>query len=148
VAFHFALEAVLRLRRSQERVERLKLEAIVSEQEQARARLRELADRSLELHRQFQTRLGDGVAGSEVQFENERETNANSVLNGLRTRLAQLDLRRVAQVQVFCEVRRNRELIESLRLAQLNAYRMEQGRREQQELDDLFLMRQAHKNEE
>ena len=31
MAFHFSLEAVLRVRRGQERVERLKLEAILSE---------------------------------------------------------------------------------------------------------------------
>jgi flagellar biosynthesis chaperone FliJ len=148
MAFYFALEAVLRVRRSQERVERLKLEAIVSEQDQVRARLHELTARSLELHRQFQARLTDATAGSEVQFENERETNTNLFLGGLRKRLVELDQRRLAQVQIFREVRRNRELIENLRVGQFNAYRMEQGRRSQQELDDLFLMRQAHKSEE
>jgi flagellar biosynthesis chaperone FliJ len=147
MAFHFTLEVVLRLRRSQERAERLKLEAIISEKEQARARLREVMEGSFELHRQFQQRLSRGMAGSEVQMETERETNVNSVCNVLRTRILEIEQRRVAQVQVFFRVRQSRELLENLRRDKWNDFRMEQGRREQQELNDLFLMRQGGKSE-
>ena len=44
MAFHFSLDAALRVRRGQERVERLKLEAIISEQAQTRATLQEVTE--------------------------------------------------------------------------------------------------------
>jgi flagellar export protein FliJ len=145
MAFHFSLDAVLRMRRGQERAERLKLEAILSAQAQAQARLQEVTESSFELHRQFQQRLGGGMAGSELQFEAAREANATSVCSDLRTRLQELEQRRMAQVQIFYKVRQNREVLENLRLRKLNLYLIEQGRREQQELDDLFLMRRANR---
>jgi flagellar export protein FliJ len=148
MAFHFSLDPVLRLRHGQERAERLKLEAIISEQAQARERLREVTENSLELHRQFQQRLIGGMAGSELQLETVRETSVNSVCSGLLTRLLELEQRRVAQAHIFYKVRQSREVLDNLRLRKLNLYRIEQGRREQQELDDLFLMRQANRNEE
>lgn len=148
MAFHFSLEAVLRLRHSQERAERLKLEAIISEQAQAQSRLQEVMKKSFQIHRQFQERLGGGMAGSELQLEALREANVNLVCKRLRTLLLELDLQRVKQIQIFFRVRRSREVLESLRLRKLDLYRIEQGRREQQELDNIFLMRQGNQDEE
>jgi flagellar export protein FliJ len=148
MAFHFSLEAVLRLRHSQERAERLKLEAIISEQAQARERLQELMENSFGLHRQFQQRLSSGTAGSELQFEAVREASVNSVCTRLRARLLELEQQRVKQIQVFFKIRRNREVLENLRLRKLDLYRIEEGRREQQELDDIFLMQHSKQDED
>ena len=148
MAFRFSLEAVLRLRQGQERSERLKLEAIVSEQAQARANMEEITDRSCELHRQFLQQMRNGMVGSELQIEAERGTNVNLVCKSLSTRLLDLEQQRIKQLQIFLKVRQSREVLENLRLRKLKLYRIEQSRREQQELDDLFLMRQAKTNEE
>jgi flagellar export protein FliJ len=139
MAFQFSLEAVLHLRRGQERVERLKLEAILSEQAKTRASLAELIQSHFELRRHFQQDLGIGLVGSELQHEALREANVTSLRTSLRARLAELDQQRWAQARIFSKARQNREVLENLRLRKLNLYRIEQGRREQRELDDLFL---------
>jgi flagellar export protein FliJ len=148
MAFHFSLEAVLRVRRGQERVERQKLEAILSEEARTWARLEEVGHRQLELRRQFQHELGSGLAGSEVQYEALREASVASLIAALRTRLAELDQQHHAQAQIFIKARQRREVLENLRLRKLDLYRIDQARREQQELDDLFLMRQGTKSDE
>lgn len=148
MAFHFSLEAVLRVRRTQERAERLKLESIVFEQQRARAKLQELLERSFENRRQFQVRLEGGLPAAEIQFEMEREAAANVACGNLRRAIAELEKRRIAQVQVFYAARRNLELVDNLRVRKLNAYLAEQARREQQELDALFLVRQRKRNDE
>jgi flagellar export protein FliJ len=146
--FHFSLDAVLRLRRSQERLERLKLEAIASQHAQARARLGEITQASFELRRKFQQRLASYALGSELQLEMEREAAVNVLRAALRAHIDELEQRRDAQVQVFHNAQRSREVLDDLRLRKLNLYLMERGRREQQELDDQFLMRHASKNPE
>lgn len=142
MAFHFALEAVLRVRRSQERVERLKLESIIAEQQRAQVRLSDTILRSFEAHREFQQRLTGGVAGTEIQFEMEREARVDAVCRELRNEIAELDKKRIAQVQIYYTTRRNLEVVENLRQRKLEDYRAEQSRREQQELDAQFLLRQ------
>ena len=148
MAFHFSLEAVLRLRRGQERLERLKLEAILSEQAKTRARLAELTQSHFELRRHFQQELGSGLVGSELQHEAMRGAKVASLRVALRKLLAELDQQRWAQAQIFAKARQNREVLENLRLRKLNLYRIEQRRHEQQELDDLFLMRQGIRSDE
>jgi flagellar export protein FliJ len=142
MAFQFSLEAVLHLRQGQEHVERLKLDAILSEQAKTRASLEELIQSHFELRRHFQQDLAHGLVGSELQHEALREANVTSLRTSLRTRLMELDQQRWAQTRIFSKARQNREVLENLRLRKFNLYRIEQGRREQQELDDLFLMQQ------
>lgn len=141
MAFQFALEAVLRVRRTQERAERLKLESIIAEEQRAQARLRETIERSFEQHRQFQRRLTGGMAGTELQFEMEREARVKAACHELRNQIVELEKRRIAQVQIYYPARRNLELVENLRQRKLEDYRTEQARREQQDLDALFLLR-------
>ena len=148
MAFHFSLEAVLRVRRGQERVERLKLEAILSEEARTWARLEDVGRSQLELRRHFQQELGRGLVGSELQYEAMREANVASLLAALRTRLAELGQQHWAQAQIFIKARQRREVLEHLRLRKLDLYRIDQARREQQELDDLFLMRQGTNSDE
>jgi flagellar export protein FliJ len=147
MAFHFSLEAVLRLRRGLERAERLKLEAIVFEQAKMRARLEKVTQSHFELRRQFQRNLGNGLIGSELQFEATREASATAFRASLSARLKELDQQRWAQAQIFKKARQHREVLEDLRLRKLDLYRIEQGRREQKELDDLFLMRQGMRDD-
>jgi len=146
--FHFSLEAVLRARRGQERAERLKLEAILSEEKRTWARLEDVGRSQLELRRHFQQELGRGLVGSELQYEAMREANVASLLAALRTRLAELGQQHWAQAQIFIKARQRREVLEHLRLRKLDLYRIDQARREQQELDDLFLMRQGTNSDE
>lgn len=142
MAFQFPLEAILRLRRGQERMERLKLEAIVSEQAQARRRLAIMTDQFFESRRRFQQRMGQETSGSELQFEYQRSGRVAAARRGLELRIAELEQARLKQLLAYSKARQNREMLESLRDRKFEIYRQLLSRREQQSLDDLFLMRQ------
>jgi flagellar export protein FliJ len=142
MAFRFSLQSILQLRRSQEQLERLKLEAIIWEQRQMRARLEGVIERSVESRRRFQQELAGGLTGSELQFQAMRQENTASVRTSLEDHLVELERSRQAQILVFHKFRQRREILENLRVRKLEVYAREQSRREQQELDDLFLMRQ------
>jgi flagellar export protein FliJ len=141
MAFHFSLETVLRVRRGQERSARLKLEAIVSEQTATRAKLEQITETGIVLKRRFQVELKNILKGSELQFEATRESNLLLSRTRIRSRVSELEQQRLAQLRIFVDARRNREVLESVRLQKFDLYRVESLRREQQELDDLFLMR-------
>jgi flagellar biosynthesis chaperone FliJ len=100
------------------------------------------------LRRHFQQELGRGLVGSELQYEAMREANVASLLAALRTRLAELGQQHWTQAQIFIMARQRREVLEHLRLRKLDLYRIDHARREQQELDDLFLMRQGTNSDE
>jgi flagellar FliJ protein len=141
MAFHFSLETVLRVRRGLERSARLKLEAIVSEQSAARAKMEQITETGIVLKRQFQDELKNVLKGSELQFEAMRESNLALSRTRIRSRVSELEQQRMAQLRIFLDARRNREVLESVRLQKFDLYQIESLRREQQELDDLFLMR-------
>jgi flagellar export protein FliJ len=142
MAFHFSLEAILRLRRGQERMERLKLEAIASEQAQAKRQLEIMTEQFLASRRRFQEQIGQETSGSELQFEDARSDRVEAAQRALKMRISELEQRRLKQVQAYLKARQGREILENLRARKFELYRQMLSRREQQELDDLFLMRQ------
>jgi len=141
MAFHFTLEAVFRLRHGQERMERLRLDAILSELAQARARLQQMSGQFLESRRRFQKELGETLAGSALQFESLRVAGVAAARLSLQGQIGEMEQRRSLQMQKYLQARQRREILENLRQRKLDQYRIEQSRREQRELDDLFLMR-------
>jgi len=141
MAFHFPLEGVLRLRRGQERMERLKLEAIASEQAKARRHLEIMTQQSLESRRSFQERMARETTGSEMQFEDLRVERVAFAKRALETRIVELEKMRLKQVEAYTKARQGREILENLRDKQFEVHRQLLSRREQQQLDDLFLMR-------
>jgi flagellar export protein FliJ len=141
MAFRFPLEAILRLRRGQERMERLKLEAIASELAGARRQLEIMTDQFFESRRRFQQQMGQGTSGSELQFENARSESVTAARRALKAHILELEQQRLKQVEAFMKARQGREILENLRSRKFEIYRQTLSRHEQQELDDLFLMR-------
>lgn len=127
---------------------RLRLEAILSELARTRAMFDQVNRNFLESRRRFQQDLGETLSGSELQFEALRGTGVESTRLSLRTRLEELNRHRAAQMQQFLSARQRREILENLRHRKLDLYRLEQSRRDQQELDDLFLMRSGIPSDE
>lgn len=142
MAFHFSLETILRLRRGQERAERLKLEAIASEQARAVSQLEIMTERFFESRRRFQQLMVQGTSGSELQFENARSEGVAAARRALKARISELEQQRLKQVEAYTKARQRREILENLRNTKFEVYRQMLSRREQQELDALFLMRQ------
>jgi flagellar export protein FliJ len=148
MAFHFQLDVILRLRRGQERVERLKLESIASEQAHAKRQLEIMTEQFLESRRRFQEQMGVEKFGSELQFEDARSGRITTELRTLKMRIAELEQERLQQVEVYTKARQSREILENLRSRKFAVYSQIVSRREQQELDDLFLMRQDFRSDE
>jgi flagellar export protein FliJ len=142
MAFHFSLETILRLRRGQERAERLKLEAIASERARARRQLEIMTEQFFESRRRFQQLMAQGTSGSELQFESARSESVAAARRTLKARISELEQQRLMQVEVYMKARQSREILENLRDTKFEVYRQMLSRREQQELDALFLMRQ------
>ena len=141
MSFNFPLEAILRLKRGQERVERTKLEALSSVLAQAKSRL-DFIDRDfLETRRNFRQRMSEETYGSELQFEELKSGHVEANRRALESRISELEQARLKQVDAFAKSRRSRETIENLRDEEFHTYRQMMSRREQQQLDDLFLMR-------
>jgi flagellar biosynthesis chaperone FliJ len=148
MAFEFPLEAILRLRRGMERMERLKLEAIASELARAKTELETITRQFFESRRRFQERIIQETYSSELQFEDLRAERILATQRRLKARMAELEQLRLLQVVVFTKARQSREVLENLRDRKLAIYKQGLLRREQQGLDGLFLMRQNLLREE
>jgi flagellar export protein FliJ len=146
--FQFPLDSVLRLRLGQERMERLKLEAIASELAQEERQLEFITDRRLDIRRHFREQMSRETYGSELHFEETAEERMEAVRRAMEIRVAQLEQERLKQVEAYKKSRRRRETLENLREQKLSAYIQTRARREQQGLDDLFLMRQGLQRDE
>jgi len=143
MAFHFPLQAILRLRRGLERMERLKLEAIASELARAKRELEIMTEQFIDSRRKFQKRLVQETYASELIFEVARADRVAAAQRGLKIRIAELEQMRLKQVQIYMKAQQSREVLESLHDKKFEIYRKEMIRLEQQGLDDLFVMRKS-----
>lgn len=143
MAFHFPLQAILRLRRGLERMERLKLEAIASELARAKRELEIMTEQFIDSRRKFQKRLVQVTYASELIFEDARADRVAAAQRGLKIRIAELEQMRLKQVQIYMKAQQSREVLESLHDKKFEIYRKEMIRLEQQGLDDLFVMRKS-----
>jgi flagellar export protein FliJ len=142
MAFHFSLNGVLRLRESLEKAELQQLRAIAAAVASSRADLDSL-DKNIETARRWtlDATATRGLTGAELHFEVLRESVLQTVRSSLAEKLAALERKRDEQQQRYLQARRQREILSNLYQRQLAAYRLEQSRREQQRIDELFLIR-------
>jgi flagellar export protein FliJ len=144
MAFHFPLQAVFHFRQSVERQQELRLRAA----NQQVARVRHLLDRINEQIRQAQSfqssELGNGTTAAELRFILLEKASLGQLREEAERELMRWQNLRDQQQRIFQLARRERETFESLHDHQLRAYQRDAARREQRELDDLFLLRQAY----
>jgi flagellar export protein FliJ len=141
--FRFSLQAVLRFRESFERRERQRLEAITREvlkaqQQREQAKL----DRANALD-QMQKKLHQGMNAAEMQFELACDRARVRRIAAVNDHLTKLEDLRRRQLEIFRKAQQQRKILENLRDRQLAAYRLVQTRREQQQMDDRFLITHA-----
>lgn len=145
MAFRFSLASVLRLRESIEKAELQRLQAIAAQLMQVRVEI-ELADDEIEAaKRQVIEQASAGISGAELQLAAIGESARRAYRAALVAKRDELERLRNEQQARYIEARRRREILANLRLRQLSAYEREQARREQQRIDDLFLMRRTAK---
>jgi flagellar export protein FliJ len=141
MAFHFTLKGLLRLRLSLERAELQKLKAIAGAVAAARAEV-ESVEKEIEARRRaFAALLAEGLTGAEWHFEIAREASLLALRAELLKKLADLEEKRKQQQARYIQAHQQREILSNLRERQLAAYELEESRRAQQRIDELFLIR-------
>jgi flagellar FliJ protein len=141
--FRFSLQTVLRCRESFERRERQRLQMITREVVKAKQqRDQAKVDRATSLA-EFQKRLHEGMNVMEMQFELACDRARLRRIAALNDHFAKLEDLRRRQLEVFRKAQQQRKILENLRERQLAAYQLLQARREQQQMDDRFLLAHA-----
>ncbi len=142
MAFHFTLEAVLRLRQSLEGRELLLLQSLLARRAALLSELDQLRQASFDLEQETkQAMLLRPTPAVEIHFAMARLQGLDGRQQLLREQLRQLESAIGEQRLRYQQQRRNREALEALRKAQLRDYQLTQRRREQAQLDELHLLR-------
>ena len=146
MAFRFALESVLRLRVSYERQEQARLELASQNLYAAREKCDVLKKEQSTLEANFRKMMADGMNTSDLHFYLSSKLGLE-VAEAQATRAAEEAWKLWNEQRLkFLRARQDREVIASIRQRQHQEYVVEQNRREQQQIDDLFAMRRLQPN--
>jgi flagellar export protein FliJ len=142
MAFHFTLNGLMRLRESLERAELQRLHSIAGAVASARAEIESL-EKVMEAARRrtFDTVVSSGLTGAELHFEIARDAAWNAQRSQLLKKLFELEQKRKDQQARYLQARMQREILSNLHDRQLADYELDQSRRMQQRIDELFLIR-------
>ena len=141
MAFVFSLAAVLALRQQREQQEERALTAILHELAAGRDTIQRIEDELRRLHADY---AQSGPQQLQAVSLHERYARIHVLEQGrdeLLARLAEIDTRRNAQQQIYLAARRDRDLLDELKTRQRASFAVEASRREQKQMDDLFLAR-------
>lgn len=142
--FRFPLEVVFHLRQSVERQQELRLRSANQQVSKAVHLVHQVDQQLRQLKTEASQQLTAGTTAVEVQFALSKETSLHNTRRELERELVRLRNLRDQRQRIFQQARREREMFESFRNQQLREYERVQARREQRNLDDLFLLRQAY----
>jgi flagellar export protein FliJ len=142
--FHFPLHAVLHFRRSIEHQQELRLRAAQQQVLRVQHLIEQMDVRRQELYTAQSKELIAGVTAAELRFELQCEAEFLRHRGELAAQLLRLQHLREEQRKIFQQARRARETLESVRDQQLRVYQQKAARREQQNQDDLFLLRREY----
>jgi len=141
MGFEFRLQGLLRFRESSERKEELKLAVAIGELKRLKMMLARVREELAAIGDRISNLLARGTTGADLHllwFE-------KMLLERREQALAQIvstALKEVQQQQLrLQEARQKRKVLEELREKQLALFLLAEGRRDQQRLDDTFLMR-------
>lgn len=143
MGFRFSLESVLRLRVSLERQEQTRLEFAARLMVIAKDRCESLHKEKFQFAENFRTKMLSGVTSEDLHIHQSglagleaAEAEAQRALNDARHAWEEQRLR-------FLQARREREVVASIRERRHEEYVLDQNRREQQQIDELFSMRHS-----
>ncbi len=145
MAFRFALAPVLRLRQSMQRQRTLQLQEVnfqVARAEEAVAELKRLLAQAA---RSDAAGLAAGRTAAELQFAGILREKVEQQRGMLEQETGKLEILRQKALGEYHQAQRNREALEGLRARQRRDYQREQSRRQQQELDAVYLLQRWHR---
>jgi flagellar export protein FliJ len=139
--FRFSLEGVLSYRKNLEHAEELTLNKILQEIAAKYQQLQKLQNDHRSLREQRDHDLAKAQPAVYLQELAEKEQYIERVIETVQAQLQELDSKREAQLTVLRAAQQDREVLDEVRKQKHDAYQLEQNRREQKTLDDLFLSR-------
>jgi flagellar export protein FliJ len=142
MTFHFPLQAVLHFREGIEHQQELRLRTANQRVARARHLLEQVQQLRLQVRSEQSKELGAGTTAAELRFGLQREAELERQIRELEQQVAALEQAREQQRKIFQQAKRARETLESVRERQFHEYRKQRLRREQRNMDDLYLMRQ------
>ena len=145
MAFRFSLAAVLNLRKSVERQEYLNLEKIHQEIVKVQNQLSEAEQRKAELQQSRDAQLIESMPSVLLQSLYEQVFAVERHIDSLKTLLSELAIKKDQQIKTYTQARQKREVLESLRERQQATYLLQENKRQQALMDDLFLARLKRK---
>ena len=143
MAFRFSLRVLLRLQKSVERQQELLLQLANAQVAQVTRQI-EQVERWAQAYGNLQAQeLQAGLDAAELHFEERCQEVLEDYRKSLAAELLKVKRACAERRAAFEEARRQREVTDSLRERQLQAHRTEERRREQRQVDDLFLLRRS-----
>jgi len=142
MAFRFSLEAVLRFRQNVERVEEAALTRIVQEIAGVQLEFQRINAQQESLRAQLERDLKRILPAIELMELAEQEAWLRAGAEALRIRLQELEAKRLEQLGIYQKAQQGRQILSEVRKRQQNSYEIDQRRREQKTLDEIFLARQ------
>ncbi len=143
MAFRFPLQVLRRVRQSYEERERRRLALLTAQIGRLHQRHEVLNQEKLLAWTQLSEGLRAGMPGAQLHFEMDSLATRASRQKELRMQIAKLEQQRTVQERSFREARRQRKILDNLRERKLRDYLQIRGRQEQQQLDDLFMLRRT-----
>ena len=142
MAFHFTLDGLLRLRESLEKAELQRLQFIAGEISVTREEIESLEEAMDAAHRRASNRVVDyGLTGAELHFEIVRESAWAALRSQMLKKLSDLEQKWKEQHSRYLHAHMQREIVLNLYKRQFADYRLEESRRAQKRIDELFLIR-------
>ncbi|MGH9328282.1 MAG: flagellar FliJ family protein [Terriglobia bacterium] len=141
--FQFSLRALLRLRLTYEKRERMRLALLNATMAQLRNEYEETGEQRKTSFEELQERLRSGISGVELHLGNASLQNSANRLRELIAEMKTMELQVRKQTDAFLESQKTRKILDSLREREWQVYEQIESRREQQRIDDLFNERRS-----
>jgi flagellar export protein FliJ len=143
MAFLFTLQGLLHVRELQERAELQTLQTLAAQLAAVRAEIAALDAGEEQARRAVWAEASAGISGAELHFSAARESASLERRLTLRAKMQERECAQKAQMARYLQARQQRDILSHLRDQQLAAYELEQSRKTQRQIDELFLIRQA-----
>jgi len=142
--FRFPLQTILDLRGGLEHQEEIRLRFANQQVHKVQHRIEQIDHYVLDCNGLLAQCISEGTTGAEILLRLDVKDSVQSQRQALQRELIRLEQIREKQQNIYQEMRRQRETLESLRDSRLREYKRETTRQRQRILDDLFLSGMTH----
>jgi len=144
MAFRFTLEVLLRVRQGLERQHELRLQEANHRLFRLRQQIEDMHGEMENIVAQRRPQLESGVSAAELQFDFLCRTVLIERQHALEKQMAEAEAYQHSCRVDFQQARRQREVMDTLRLHQWQDHNQQEARQDQRRLDDLFLLRRSY----